>query len=167
MSTKAPSFPDEVVSSSVNVEAPDGGVQADAVQASGGGDTHELSGVGNASVSSNRIQLLSVEPDGSRIEVHHMRSGGIVAQVVRKIPQSPSPKTIVLGEIKTMVDARGIESLRGNCKSHSKCICWIRGSHDADLLLQWLAKGHTVSKEQHAQLSIELKQSLGMKVRNT
>ena len=150
----------------MNVEAPNGGVQADAGQASDGGDADELSGVGNASVSSNRIQVLSVESDGSSIEVHHMRSGGIMAQVVMKKPQSPSTKTVVLGEIKTMVDARGNESLRGNCKSHSKCVCWIRGGHDADLLLQWLAKGHAVPKEQHAKLSTELKQSLGMKVRN-
>ena len=111
------------------------------------------------------VETVSVESDGSQIEIHHVRHGGILAQVIMKSPP-PSSKTKLLGEIKEFVDGRGCESLRALCKCHSTCICWIRGTSNADLLLQWLAKGPISTVAEHSNLSYELKKGIGMKVRS-
>ena len=111
------------------------------------------------------VEILSVDSDGSQIEVHHVRRGGVLAEVVMKSPP-PSSKTKLLGEIKHFVDGRGNESLKALCKCHSKCICWIRGTQNADLLLQWLAKGPISTIEVHSNESYELKKGIGMKVRS-
>lgn len=111
------------------------------------------------------VEILSVDSDGSQIEVHHVRRGGVLAEVVMKSPP-PSSKTKLLGEIKHFVDGRGNESLKALCKCHSTCICWIRGTQNADLLLQWLAKGPISTIEVHSNESYELKKGIGMKVRS-
>ncbi|CAE7251721.1 unnamed protein product [Symbiodinium natans] len=107
-------------------------------------------------------QLLSTEEDGSRVEVKYGGHGTTfctVRRVFRGVVEE-------LGAANLLVKhATGQESLRAVCRKHKKCECWISNTHHSDLLLQWLRVAHKESPDSHARLSLELRRSIGMKVR--
>ena len=60
-------------------------------------------------------------------------------------------------------------SLKGTCKEHKACVCWISNVtnfEDAEVkLVEWLSKGMTGTKCEHQTLAEGLKLSFGMRVR--
>ena len=111
----------------------------------------------------DRVKTLCVDPDGSIVQVKHLGSSGVIAEVLYQ----SGPKTESLGTVSLLLDHRtGNSTLRAHCKKHSKCICWISTSNNVDVLLDWLAEGRRNNNDLHLNLARELKKGLGMKVRN-
>ena len=118
---------------------------------------------GNPVPSKPKSQVIASYPDGSMVQAVYSGHGTSFCTVERL--QAGTSK--LLGEIKLLVQSvTGQETLRAICKLHgSNCQCWITNSKDSDLLLQWLAAGEFNSREEHQTLSLELRRSIGMKVR--
>ena len=119
-------------------------------------------GVSQPMQATTRCEILCTDPDGSVVELEKCGTSGVIANVYSR---SGSTKRI-LGSVSLMIDHKsGAQSLKATCKVHSQCICWISNSRNADLLFDWLADGRKKTKAGHADLSTELKKSIGMKVR--
>ena len=104
-----------------------------------------------------------VHSDGSFVEAVHLSTGSFCSQVVRH----GSGGSKVLGTLRHMIDSRtGQQSLQATCKIHQRCICWVSNCNHMDLMLNWLGIADENTKEQHQELSTELKKSVGMKVRS-
>ena len=97
------------------------------------------------------------------MEVHYQGRGATLAKVVLKSDSNEK----ILGEIKNMVDQKsGRLSLQAVCKIHRSCNCWLSKGEHADLLMSWLSDAHLKSHQDHKASSIELRKSIGMKVRS-
>lgn len=113
-------------------------------------------------VKNTHVQILCADPDGKVVEVSHLAASGTIAHVNLKFQS----KLDRLGAVTLLVDQKsGQKSLRASCSVHSKCVCWISNARNADLLFDWLAEGRRNSKDNHLNLAIELKRSIGMKVK--
>ena len=110
----------------------------------------------------SKTELLRVDPDGQHVFLRRLSSSGTVAQV----EVTSGSTTKVLGSVVQLVDPKtGQVTLRAPCKVHSRCVCWISKATNVDLLFQWLADGRNCTPVEHADLSFELKKSIGMKVK--
>ena len=111
-----------------------------------------------------------IEADGSQVRANfHTGQGTSHCTVVHVSNPSGASSSKTLGEIKLLVQSQtGQETLRGLCKLHGKsCQCWVNSPAHLDLVLQWLGSGHTMDAVQHASASLELRRSIGMKVRGS
>ena len=108
-------------------------------------------------------QLLKMDEDGAKIEVMFGGTGTDYCSVRRSL----NGKVELLGSVKKLTkQTNGSESLRALCKRHTRCECWVTGgTTHSDLILQWLAVAPKETVESHARLALELKRSVGMKVR--
>ena len=162
-SSAPPSAPASSSSSTAQASAP-----APSATASSSSSTARASATAPTSSSSTTstkqtTKRIRVEEDGSVIEAVFQGHGSSYC-FVRKVKNGTDE---ALGEIKFLVKQSGDESLRAICKKHRGCSCWISGTAQVDMLLQWLSSAHVQTPERHAELSISLRQSIGMKVRTS
>ena len=112
----------------------------------------------------SRRHLLSIEPDGSKVECLHYPKGSVASRVV----QTFRDKQKELGCISVLVNYRtGAQSLKGACKIHKQCNLWISSPTFGDQLIDWLAQGLHVDQKAHQKLAVEFKSSVGMKTKKT
>ena len=111
-----------------------------------------------------RREVLRLEPDGSRIRVVYESRGLEICRVEHVKPEAQEIE--VLGVIKQMTRAStGVDTLQAVCRRHSSCICWMSNTQHLDLLLDWLASASSEDYASHQAMAVQLKTSVGMKVR--
>ena len=102
----------------------------------------------------------------STIKLWHYRNlrFGNVPYKVRSV--APSGISTAVGQIAVMTNARGI-SYKATCSVHKGCTCWFYSlaGGNLDRVLQWIIAGLDNSADHHSRLSLELRESFGMKVR--
>lgn len=100
------------------------------------------------------------------IKLWHYRNlrFGNVPYMVRSV--EPSGISTAVGQIAVMTNARGI-SYKATCSMHKSCQCWFYSlaGRNLDKVLQWIIAGLDNSADHHWQLSRELRESFGIKVR--
>lgn len=117
---------------------------------------------GSKQTSVAKAEILCVDSGGETVQYKRLGNTGVLVEVELKT----ASKTRLLGNVTLLVDGKtGNSTLRATCKAHSRCACWISNSRNIDLLIDWLAEGRKHEKDDHQQLAIELKKSIGMKVR--
>ena len=120
------------------------------------------------SSSSGSQDVLLRKKDGKSLKVTHFKEpkfGNLLCEL--REYHEPNNISTLVGKVNLML-SKDRTSYKATCSLHSGCQCWVSrtSGNVMDRLVDWLAAGPDINSKEHAKLSKELRESMGVKVRS-
>ena len=121
----------------------------------------------SASCDQNTQEVVLRQSDEKTLKLLHYKEpkfGNLVCEL--REYHMPHGISTPVGRVNVLVGKDRV-SYKAHCTMHKNCQCWAQNTDGRllDQLVQWLSQGPDLTPIQHDNLSKELRQSLGMKVR--